>query len=89
MFTINQLTGFVAVAEEGHFGRAAHRQTVEALGVDESLPGNRELVQSTLDLVRGLGLANTISDDGVRRERILDQWAATLETSLVRTEGPR
>ena len=27
----------------------------------------RELVQATLDLVRGLGLANTISDDARRR----------------------
>ena len=29
--------------------------TVELLGADESQPGVRELVQATLDLVRGLG----------------------------------
>ena len=39
----------------------------------------RELVQATLDLVRGLGLANTITDDARRRDRILDQWADTLD----------
>ena len=43
-------------------GRETHRMTVELLGADESEPGVRELVQATLDLVRGLGLANTISD---------------------------
>ena len=69
---------------EAKFGRAAHRQVVEALGVDESLPGNRELVQATLDLVRGLGLANTLTDDAVRRARVLDQWAATLDAALRR-----
>ncbi len=42
----------------------------------------RELVQATLDLVRGLGLANTISDDARRRRRILDQWALTLDDAL-------
>lgn len=62
---------------------------MEALGVDETLPGNRELVQATLDLVRGLGLANTLSDDVVRREGILDQWAATLDATLTRAERPR
>lgn len=77
---------------EAKVGRAAHRSTVEALGVDESLPGNRELIQATLDLVRGLGLANTISDDAARRRRILDQWARTLDAQLSHrtpTEDPR
>jgi uncharacterized protein (TIGR03084 family) len=60
-------------------GREVHRLTVELLGADESQPGVRELVQATLDLVRGLGLANTITDDARRRGRILDQWARTLD----------
>ena len=42
----------------------------------------RELVQATLDLVRGLGLANTITDDTQRRKRILDQWARTLDARI-------
>ena len=67
---------------EQRIGRETHRLTVEALGVDESQPGARELVQATLDLVRGLGLAGTISDDTRRRGRILDQWARTLDQAL-------
>ena len=67
---------------EQRVGRDAHRLTVEALAADESRPGVRELVQATLDLVRGLGLANTISDDARRRTRILDQWARTLDAAL-------
>jgi hypothetical protein len=41
------------------------------------------MVQATLDLVRGLGLANTISDDTARRRRILDQWARVLDDATV------
>ena len=67
---------------EQRVGREVHRLTVELLGVDESEPGRRELIQATLDLVRGLGLANTISDDRRRRDRILDQWAITLAAAL-------
>ena len=67
---------------EQRVGRETHRMTVEALGVDESRAGVRELVQATLDLVRGLGLASTITDDTRRRRRILDQWARTLDTTL-------
>ncbi|MFC5492146.1 TetR/AcrR family transcriptional regulator [Nocardioides caricicola] len=65
-------------------GRETHRMTVELLGVDETKPGARELVQATLDLVRGLGLANTITDDAKRRERILDRWADVLDDMLDR-----
>ncbi len=63
-------------------GREVHRLTVEAIGADESKSGVRELVQATLDLVRGLGLANTISDDARRRRRILDHWADVLDREL-------
>ncbi|MEU5884040.1 TetR/AcrR family transcriptional regulator [Spirillospora sp. NPDC047279] len=69
---------------EARFGREAHRLTVEALGVDESVPGVRETVQATLDLVRGLGLADLLTDDSARRTRLLQQWAATLDVALHR-----
>ncbi|GAA4817691.1 TetR family transcriptional regulator [Nocardioides caeni] len=70
---------------EQRVGRETHRLTVDLLGIDEARPGARELVQATLDLVRGLGLANTLGDDARRRRRILTQWARTLEASL---QGP-
>lgn len=69
---------------EQRIGREIHRRTVELLGVDEQRPGSRELVQATLDLVRGLGLANTLSDDAARRKRILDEWARVLDDRLPR-----
>src|SRR5690606_6747772 len=74
---------------EQRVGRQSHQLTAEALGVDGSAPGPRELVQATLDLVRGLGLANTISDDAKRRARILDAWADTLDAQLPRTTPTR
>ena len=67
---------------EQRVGREAHLIAVDALGVDESRPRVRELVQATLDLVRGLGLANTITDDTARRHRILAAWAHTLDQEL-------
>jgi AcrR family transcriptional regulator len=66
-------------------GRETHRLTVQMLDVDESQPGARELVQATLDLIRGLGLASTISDDHARRKRILDRWADVLDDELPRS----
>jgi len=69
---------------EQQVGRETHRMTVELLDVDESQPGVRALVQATLDLVRGLGLANTISDDTRRRKSVLDHWAAVIDTYVGR-----
>ncbi|MEV7554573.1 TetR/AcrR family transcriptional regulator [Amycolatopsis sp. NPDC089917] len=67
---------------EARVGREAHRVTVELLGVDESHHGVRELVQATLDLARGLGLANLLTDDTKRRKQIVAQWARVLEPTL-------
>ncbi|NUT51291.1 MAG: TetR/AcrR family transcriptional regulator, partial [Saccharothrix sp.] len=39
-------------------------------------------VQITLDLVRGLALANQLTDDGKRRKRIVRHWAQLLEERL-------
>lgn len=70
------------VALEARFGREAHRLSVELLGAQESRPGVREAVQSTLDFVRGLGLAAVLTDDADRRGRLLAAWASTLDGVL-------
>lgn len=85
--TDEQLMAAVAPLEQ-RIGRDMHRLTVEVLDADESLPGVRELIQATLDLARGLGLATTISDDTRRRGRILDTWATTLDRALAGTGRP-
>jgi AcrR family transcriptional regulator len=83
--------GLLAAVErlERQTGRETHRLTVEMLDVDESQPGARELVQATLDLIRGLGLANTISDDSGRRKQVLDRWADVLDEELPRRQSVR
>ncbi|HEX6352443.1 TetR/AcrR family transcriptional regulator [Actinophytocola sp.] len=68
---------------EAQVGRECHRTVIDLLGVDETRPGVREAVQATLDLGRGLGLANLLTDDTRRRRRVLDQWATMLSASLV------
>jgi AcrR family transcriptional regulator len=69
---------------EARIGREVHRVVVDLLGVDEAVPGVRETVQATLDLARGLGLANLLTDDSARRRGIARQWAHTLDATLVR-----
>ena len=67
---------------EARFGRVSHRLAVEALGVDDADPVAHHLVQATLDMARGLGLADVLTDDSVRRKQIVHQWAATLHMGL-------
>lgn len=64
---------------EARIGREIHRVTVELLGVDESVEGMRETIQATLDLARGLGLANLLTDDHRRRTGVVRQWARILD----------
>ena len=74
----------LVVPLEARLGREAHRAAIELLGADESVPGVREAVQATLDLARGLGLADTLTDDSRRRNRVIAQWAAMLDAALPR-----
>jgi AcrR family transcriptional regulator len=67
---------------EAELGRRAHALAVELLGADESVTGVRETVQATLDLARGLGLADVLHDDSRRRRRVIRQWARILDGRL-------
>ncbi|MER5381156.1 TetR/AcrR family transcriptional regulator [Streptomyces sp. NPDC002688] len=67
---------------EARVGRESHRIAVDLLGADESCPGVRETVQGLLDMARGLGLANLLTDDAARRERVVAQWGAIVEEAL-------
>jgi AcrR family transcriptional regulator len=70
---------------EARVGREMHRLAVDLLGADETRPGVREAVQATLDLMRGLGVANLLSDDSHRREQLLAGWKRQL-TTLIREQ---
>lgn len=67
---------------EERFGRRAHQMAVENLGVDDNDPVTHRLVQATLDLARGLGLADVLTDDARRRAEVVRSWAEVLDTSL-------
>ncbi|QNG19722.1 TetR/AcrR family transcriptional regulator [Rhodococcus triatomae] len=67
---------------EERFGRIAHRTAVEHLGVDDKDPLTHRLVQATLDLARGLGLADVLNDDSRRRSEIVRQWSLQLDIAL-------
>jgi AcrR family transcriptional regulator len=67
---------------EARIGREMHRLAVDLLHVDETRPGVREAVQATLDLLRGLGVANLLSDDSHRREQLLAGWKCQLATVI-------
>ncbi|MER6076802.1 TetR/AcrR family transcriptional regulator [Streptomyces sp. NPDC001833] len=67
---------------EARVGRETHRIAVDLLAADETRPGTRETVQGLLDMARGLGLANLLTDDRGRRERVVAQWAALLDEVL-------
>ncbi|SCG78256.1 transcriptional regulator, TetR family [Micromonospora echinaurantiaca] len=70
---------------EARVGREMHRLTVALLDVDERRPGVREAVQATLDLLRGLGVANLLNDDSTRRTALLATWKRQLATLLTPT----
>jgi AcrR family transcriptional regulator len=67
---------------EARMGRDMHRLAVTLLSADESRPGVRQAVQATLDLLRGLGVANLLNDDTQRRDTLLAAWKHQLVRQL-------
>ncbi len=67
---------------ERHFARVAHQRAVRLLGVDGTDPEMRGLVQATLDLARGLALADVLTDDSRRRARVVRVWSNQLAAAL-------
>lgn len=69
---------------EREVGLQAHLFTAELFEIDESMGDNRAIIQGTLDMLRGLGLAAALTDDSKRRSFILDSWAQILEREVER-----
>ncbi len=67
---------------ERHFARGVHRRAVRLLRVDDTDPGVRGLIQATLDLARGLALADVLTDDSRRRARVVRAWSDQLAVAL-------
>jgi AcrR family transcriptional regulator len=72
---------------ERKFGRGVHAMTVRLLEVDDSDPRVRTLIQATLDMARGLALADVLTDDSRRRRRIVDAWAQQFADGLGLGDG--
>ena len=67
---------------ERHFARGVHRRAVRLLRVDDHDPAMRGLIQATLDLARGLALADVLTDDSRRRARVVRAWSDQLTAAL-------
>jgi len=67
--------------------REAFRLASTLLNIDRENPRLRAIVAATLDLGRGLGLANILTDDASRRTWVLDAWCEELE-AIIAAESP-
>jgi AcrR family transcriptional regulator len=63
---------------EATIGRELYRLTVDLLGADDARADVRNAIQTTLELMRGLGVASLLSDDSARREALLTDWTQHL-----------
>ena len=67
---------------ERRFARGVHSRAVRLLRADDSDPDLRALIQATLDLARGLALADVLTDDSRRRARVVRAWSDQLAAAL-------
>lgn len=65
---------------EQKFAKDVYDMAVRTLRADVSDERTHRLIQTTLDLARGLGLADVLSDDSARRRKIARFWAEELRS---------
>jgi len=71
---------------ERRFAREVHQAAVKLLDADDSDPFTHRMIQATLDMARGFGLADVLSDDSRRRGRIAEAWAQELADIVTRDD---
>jgi AcrR family transcriptional regulator len=69
---------------EAKIGRETFHLTATLLDADVNRPEVRDAIQATLELLRGLGVANLLSDDSQRRRAVLHGWSHHLANVLDR-----
>ena len=68
---------------EAKLARAAHKLTVAGLDPTGAHGATaHRLAQITLDLARGFGLADTLSDDSARRAQVTAAWVQQMKAAL-------
>jgi len=67
---------------EAKIGRELFQLTATLLGADPSEREVRDAIQATLEMLRGLGVANLLSDDSHRRRAMLHSWSRHLSNVL-------
>jgi len=67
---------------EAKIGRELFRLTAALLGADASRPEVRDAIQATLELLRGLGVANLLGTDTYRSQAVLRGWSRHLTDVL-------
>ncbi|WP_019204036.1 TetR/AcrR family transcriptional regulator [Tsukamurella sp. 1534] len=72
---------------ENRHSREVFGLAMRLLGFDKDDEQARRAVQTTLDLARGLGLADLLSDDAARREQVVEFWGAQLASLAAARAG--
>lgn len=67
---------------EARIGRELYQLTVDLLNADDAQADVRNAIQATLELLRGLGVANLLSDDSARRRAVVASWTGHLQTII-------
>jgi len=72
---------------EAKIGRELFGLTAALLGADATRPDVRDAIQATLELLRGLGVANLLGTDAHRSQAVLRGWSRHLTEVLADPVG--